>query len=328
MTLARAQVTCAAGVLLTPGPGRIAMLLALLVLITATACGSSESEQVAERSLSSAIRTEYAPIDAEDAACVASVWVDDIGLDALERDGVLRSDHALAMPIREVALPENDAIAATDAFNTCTDLADLTADLVSSRLRANPKQAACIHDAIDDRAATRWVQNDLAGRRADRVYVIGGRGCMSTPAKDARAVAALATRLGHNPGMTPTQAECVATGLVEQIGVHELTATGVLDRQQQPVRPGMPTLSPTDANLGATAMAKCVSIDDMLSMQELGAASGEDGPAAMACLRAAFDGDNFHAYLVATLTHQNPTLDRRSADTLATCLQDAVGSAS
>ncbi|QLQ09381.1 MAG: hypothetical protein HZY75_02020 [Nocardioidaceae bacterium] len=227
------------------GPARVWVLtLAVCALLGSglVACGRSQDDEAATRSLASSLRTGYAPIDAEQAACVAQSWVSEIGLETLSSSGAL--NHTTTNDLGKVILPRDDAIKAVDALNDCTDLAALTTQIVAGSLQATVSQTDCIQSVVDDRVATRWVEADLQGKATDDVFLLGAARCMSTPVADRRAISTLTRNLREVPGLSQSQADCVARGLVEQVGTHQLTAMGVLGKRQVLARALLRTRSP------------------------------------------------------------------------------------
>jgi len=301
----------------------VGVVLASLAL---AGCGlSGPDKQVAEL-LADALPAEYTGLSTEEATCVAEHWVKEIGRPALEKGGLLGDQDTIVGNVRDVELGQDDADEAYAGFDDCTDVRKLVAGMVTTLFKADDQQSGCIDTAVTDDAVHQWIVADLQGKPVDNVYVVAGRGCMSTAAADARAVNSISGGLGKRDGMTADQARCVGEQLVDRIGVYELTAAGVLDDQQQLVE-GLRgvELNETDANLAADATQACVSMEDMLSATLTGGGESGAGAEVKACFGAAFDDERVHTYLVQAYMGGTGTgLDEDTTAELADCLRAVV----
>lgn len=297
--------------------------LAALALV---GCGLRGADQEVADLLADALPAEYTGLSAEDASCVAEDWVKEMGRPALKEGGLLGEQNTLVANVRDLELDADDAEQAYAGFDDCTEVRGLVSGMVTTLFEADEQQSACIDAAVTEEAVERWIVADLQGEPVDNVYVVAGRGCMSTAAADARAVNAISGGLGKRDGMTPEQARCVGEELVERIGVYELTAAGVLDDQQQLVE-GLRgvELNETDAHLAADATQACVSMEDMLSATLTGGGETGAGAEVKACFGAAFDDERFHAYLVqAYMGGTGSGLDEETTKELADCLAEVL----
>jgi hypothetical protein len=228
--------------------------------------------------------------------------------------------------VRDAELTEADATKAAQAFDDCTDQRKLVAGMVSKLFEADSDQEKCIDDAVTDDAVHKWIVADLQGKVTDNVYIVAGRGCMSTDDEDARAAAALAGGLGERDGMSPAQARCVGKAMVDKIGTYELTAAGVLTNRQT-LATGLhgASLNATDATLAADATASCVTIEQMLTRTMVGGGKTGSGAKVKACFTQAFDPDTFHQYLVLSYMGKTDTgLDPATTKKLADCLAQVL----
>jgi len=299
------------------------LLLAAALLLTG--CGLSGADKEAAQSLAASLRQEYTGISADQARCVAEHWVTEIGVPELKKAKLIGGNNTVTGDVRDVELSEAQAKEALAGFEHCTDFRMLAAGMVSSLLDADDEQAACIDKAVTDDVARSWAISDLQGKVTDNVYVVGGRGCMSTDEENRRAVDALASSFGRANGLGAQEGRCVAEGLVETIGTHELTAAGVLDDRQRLTGElqGTP-LNATDAELAANVVAGCVTVEEMLTASMVGGGNKGSGPQVKACFADAFDDATFHAYLVDTLMGGQGNLDAQTTRQLADCLKQVV----
>ncbi len=289
-----------------------------------TACGLDGEDRAAADALAQALPSEYDGLTPDQASCIGEHWVTEIGRPALRTAGILGAKNTVAGNVRDARFSADQASRALKGLQECTDLDALVAGMVVGLFEADAVQVACIRGAVTSDAAAAWVTSDLQGEVTDNIYVVAGRGCMSTEEQDSVATASLTASLGRADGLTKEQARCVAGGLVETIGTYELTAAGVLDDQQRPggsLR-GTP-LNATDAELAAQVIAACVSVEEMLTRSMAGR-SGSAARKVRACLESTLDDETFHAYLVATLMARGNGLDAQATKQLADCLKLVV----
>jgi hypothetical protein len=298
--------------------------IAVLLVLALAGCGLRGDDQEAAQHLAESLHAEYAGLTSDQAQCVSEHWVKEIGLASLKKAGLVGDSNTVVGDVRDAKLEESDARKAAAGFAECTDVAALAAVMVTTLFKADEEQTSCIRAAVTSDAAQAWITSDLQDKVTDNIYLVGGRGCMSTAEQNAKAVASIATSLGKAVGMTKAQGRCVAEGLVDSIGTYELTAAGVLDVKQDltGALKGTP-LNATDAEIAADVIAGCVSIEEMLG-QSMTDANPKAAAAVKACLTDAFDDATYHAYLVATLMDQGTGLDPQSTKDLANCLRLVV----
>jgi len=295
------------------------------MLVSLTGCGLRGDDKEAAEHLADSLQAEYDGLAPDDARCVSEHWVEQVGLASLKESKLLGDSFTVVGNVRDATLTEADAKEAAAGFDECTDVGRLAAGMVTTLFKADEEQSACIANAVAADAATAWIVSDLQGKVTDNIYVIGGRGCMSTDEEDAKAVSSIASSLDKADGMTKDQGRCVAEGLVETIGTYELTAAGVLDEKQEltAALTGTP-LNATGAELAAEVIAGCVTLEEMLTASMTGGGSSGAGAQVKACLKETFDDATYHAYLVATLMDQGTGLSPEATKELADCLRLVV----
>jgi hypothetical protein len=283
--------------------------------------GLSDNQKIAAENISASLEQEYGDISVGQADCAAKGMVKDIGLDHLQAAKLLGDNLTVLSNVRDATLSEADAKKAAHAFDGCGDFQQVVARMVTDLFKSDDTQSSCIDDKVTEAATDAWVTSDLSGKVTDNIYVVAGRACMSTPERDAKAVAALTKNLhGASKGLTAVQATCVAKGLVEQIGTHELVAAEILTPQLTiPATVGGTPMNATDANLAADATAACVPADVMLTQNNT-ATQTPTVTAVMACLRDLLDPATYHAYLVGSYMGAQG-LPQASINKLAGCLK-------
>jgi hypothetical protein len=243
-----------------------------------------------------------------------------VGLEQLKKAKLLGGNLTVLTNVRDATLTEADAMKAAQAFESCSDFNKIVAGMVTDLFKADATQTSCVDDHVTKDATDAWVTSDLQGKVTDNIYVVAGRACMSTPERDAKAVTALTGDLQTGKGLTASQAACVAKGLVEQIGTHELVAAEVLTPGLAiAANSGGTVMNETDANLAAEATVACVPVEVMLTQN----AKGANTPAAVAvknCLKAALDTDAYHSYVVGSYMGRQ-VLPGTSVKKLAECLK-------
>lgn len=295
-----------------------AVAAALLLVAGCTGSGLSENEEIARASIAEALTAEYDGLDSD---CVAELWVTEIGIAAFQEAEVLGANLTTTRDVRDAALSDEDAAVAVDAMASCNDLTEVATAMVTDLFEPTDEQSACIGEAVTNEAARAWVTADLSGSVADNIFVVAGRGCMSTPQQDARAVSQLTATLQNGRGFTREQSRCVAEGLVETIGVYELTAAEVLTEtgELRDDLAGTP-LNETDATLAADATLVCVPVEDSLA-----GSLPDEGPARLreqfrACVTGALTDEVYRDYLIGSYMGR-PTLDPTATQELADCLR-------
>jgi len=295
------------------------------MLVSPAGCGLRGDDKEAAEHLGASLHAEYDGLGTDDADCVSEHLVKQIGLASLKKSKLLGEGNTVVGNVRDATLTEADAREAAAGFDDCTDVGELATGMVTTLFKADEAQSACIAKAVTDDAATAWIVSDLQGKVTDNIYVVGGRGCMSTAEQDAKAVSSLASSLGRADGMTKDHGRCVAEGMVETIGTYELTAAGVLDENQKltAALEGTP-LNATDAELAADVIAGCVTLEELLTASMTGGGSSGAGAKVRACLEDTFDDATYHSYLVATLMDQGTGLSQEATKELADCLRLVV----
>lgn len=298
-------------------------MLLLVVPALAACSGLNENERLAAENISASLEQEYGDVTVAQADCTAEDWVEQIGLEKLQKAEMIGDRLTVLNNVRDATLSKPDAEKAAVAFEECGEFDVLVADIVADLFDADDTQRGCIEAKVTKNAAEAWAVSDLQGGVGDNVFVLAGRQCMSTPERDAAAVATLTESLNSGKGLDQAQAACVAAGLVEQIGTHELVAAEVLteDLKIPPTVPGT-VMNLTDATIAADVTAECVPREVMLA-QPIQKAPPELVATVRTCLTDAIDQKAYVAYLVGSYMGRT-NLPDESVQELADCLRPAL----
>jgi len=137
------------------------LLLAGALLFGAAACGdddeggggddrSSEEQEYVDAAVSTFDPEEDAPLTEEDARCIATSMVDNLGVERLEELGITPEsfgDEESALP---EDLDEDEANRVVDGFEGCFDMTQLFLEGIDEDGALSPEARECLADAFDE----------------------------------------------------------------------------------------------------------------------------------------------------------------------------------
>lgn len=137
------------------------LVVAVVAVLSATACSLSDDEQTAADSIANALVTDNSPKSVEDSAeCVAEKWVGEVGTGALEDDGLIDERSRVRASVLRAAksgkqpVSEEVAEGYAAAWVACVDFDAVSLDLEDSHPDASEEDldeyADCLKEIDDD----------------------------------------------------------------------------------------------------------------------------------------------------------------------------------
>ena len=116
-------------------------------------CGSNDDETAAKNIKASILKEDVAgaELTEKQAGCLSDNIVEDIGVDQLQKYGLLDKDLKVDEGLTDVKLKKDDADSMADAFTTCVDAEELIEKQFSQAASGmSEKQQQCIKDALTE----------------------------------------------------------------------------------------------------------------------------------------------------------------------------------
>jgi hypothetical protein len=134
---------------------RAALAGALTTLLLLTACGADEEEQakaeISEGLMQQPEAKEMLQLGTEEADCVADGMVEGIGVDQLEKYGILGEDGSFDTESSLDAMSKKDATTLVDSVFDCTDaMAAIKDEVASSVGQQSAEVTECIDEALNE----------------------------------------------------------------------------------------------------------------------------------------------------------------------------------
>lgn len=155
---------------------KLGAALAIALLVPVSACGSSHStgsssDAKAADSISDAIVAEsgkantgsLTDLDRKDADCVGEKMVDRIGVDQLQKYGLLDANNTVQKDVEQVKMSPDDARAMTDTFFDCADVMGLLHKSMQAAGGDNPQMQACLKRALTEDAVRAMLTSTFSG---------------------------------------------------------------------------------------------------------------------------------------------------------------------
>ncbi len=123
------------------------------LLLVVSGCGGSNDED-AKKAIAESIMNESDTtfdVKQSEADCVASGFVDDIGVDQLQEYGILTEDAKTSTTLDEIKMSADDADAAANAFVDCVDVQELLMGSVPLE-GMDPAAVDCVKGVLSDDA--------------------------------------------------------------------------------------------------------------------------------------------------------------------------------
>ena len=146
----------------------------VLASVLSSCGGSSDAE--ASKALSASIMksqrsgdnaaSSLLSLDREEADCIATGMVDEIGTDQLQEYQVLTEDNKANKDLSQVKMSQGDAEAATDVLFGCTDVPATMKKALTSGGQVPAEILDCVTAALDEKALRALFTSAFAGEEA------------------------------------------------------------------------------------------------------------------------------------------------------------------
>lgn len=176
-----------------PAPATLAFLVGagLLAMLT-SGCGKGSITDRPEETTTTAVLTaeDYAdalapmiakidlvPIDFDQAKCLATAWVDAIGVKALRAGGVTPE----GVDVNKLGITQEQAQTMVTAFPGCgLDLASLGATAIGDYAQADPTERACIAKTLTQDQVQAFFVTTLTGGKPDESLLTTLTACLGS----------------------------------------------------------------------------------------------------------------------------------------------------
>lgn len=152
---------------------RISVALASAALLfVATGCGNDDDEKAA-RSLSASLAKSNQFGDKQDEAdCIGRAMVDSVGVENLQKAGLLTKDLTVDESIGDIEMAKADAAKAAKSITGCTDTEALYEELLTSSAELTPVVRKCVTDFITKETVEKVLAAEFAGDTSARTELL------------------------------------------------------------------------------------------------------------------------------------------------------------
>jgi ABC-type phosphate/phosphonate transport system substrate-binding protein len=147
-------------------------LAAMALMLVATACGNDDDEKAA-RSLSASLAKSNQFGDKQDEAdCIGRAMVDSVGVENLQKAGLLTKDLTVDESMGDVKMEKGDAAKAARSITGCTDTEALYENLLTSSADLTPEVKKCVTDFITKETVEKVLAAEFAGDTSARTELL------------------------------------------------------------------------------------------------------------------------------------------------------------
>ena len=152
---------------------RIATALACAVLLLAIAgCGNQDEEKAAKNLSASLSKGGQFGDNKKDADCIGERMVETIGIEKLQKSGLLKKDLTVDENIGDLQMSKADAKRAATAITECTDTEALYEKLLTSSADLAPVVKKCVTDFVTEDAVEEVLAAEFAGDTTARTELL------------------------------------------------------------------------------------------------------------------------------------------------------------
>ncbi len=153
---------------------KTAAALCATLLISLSACGSSEDDE-AKESIKASVLEENASVAGgtkltdDQAECFANGMVDDVGVEDMQKYKLLDKDLKIIRDADPTDMSQEDADATANVIVSCVDMKKLITDQINTNAQTDltDEQTACVDDAIDEEAIKDGLSASFQGESAN-----------------------------------------------------------------------------------------------------------------------------------------------------------------
>lgn len=143
---------------------RITTALACAGLFLAMAgCGNDDEEKAAKNLSASLSKGGQFGDNKKDADCIGEQMVERIGIERLQKAGLLTKELTVDESIGDLQMSKPDAKRAAKAITGCTDTEALYEKLLTSSAELSPAVKTCVTDFVTEEAVEKVLAAEFAG---------------------------------------------------------------------------------------------------------------------------------------------------------------------
>lgn len=145
------------------------LLAGLALAVAGCALLGGEEDEAKQAIAESLTRSEsgsgVVPLQQEEAECVAGQMVDGIGVDQLQKYGLLTEDNQVDKNVGSITMSTRDAETTVDAMFDCTDVMQLVRDQMARTPGIkDPQVQRCLEDAVSEDLVRKLLVGAFSGQ--------------------------------------------------------------------------------------------------------------------------------------------------------------------
>lgn len=145
-----------------------AVLTGALLLLTLAGCGTQDEETAAQSLSASLAKGGQFGNKPGDADCIGEELVASVGVEKLQKSGLLTQDLQVDESIGDINLSREDAADAAEAIAGCTDVEALYEELLTSSADLTPAVRKCVTDFVTEETVRKVLAAEFAGDTSAR----------------------------------------------------------------------------------------------------------------------------------------------------------------
>ncbi|RYE80273.1 MAG: hypothetical protein EOO74_02400 [Myxococcales bacterium] len=148
---------------------RLAVALTCTTLLfTLVGCGNQDDEKAAKSLATSLTKGGQFGDKKDEADCIGKEMVDSIGIEDLQKSGLLTKDLTVDESISDIKMAKADAENAAKSITGCTDTEALYEELLTSSAQLKPAVKKCVTDFITKDVVQKVLAAEFAGDTSAR----------------------------------------------------------------------------------------------------------------------------------------------------------------
>lgn len=245
--------------------------LTVIVGLGLVACGSNDKgkDSAAAAAVSQSFLQSpwYSELTSTQTGCIGTGVINDFGIESATKYGFLATGNR-PVTLKPIVLSAKDAATFADTFTSCTDAAATVragavqsisiADSLPSTGDAQQKLVSCVDAHLSSAIVRSALTAGFEGKSNAGALQPVWAACSSTydPASTAVAQGFL-DGSGSTFTLTTSQASCLGTGVIRELGAAKAVRYGLLGKGNQPVKVGAITMPAKDAATLADITIAC-----------------------------------------------------------------------